>query len=110
MPVTTYKRDVIEGIPFVASALSVRDDGKPGFTFSPSCPVTYAECKQYQWKPTKEGTEQKREQPLKVNDDGPDMLRALLHGRQQSKGEAFGISVWGNEPQDVFGINRLLRD
>lgn len=99
IPVTTYKREVISGIQAVAAALALRDDGKPGCTFSAACPKVYSEMKQYQWRRRPEGTPGK-EEPLKVKDHGPDAVRALLHGEaQQGAGyqDIVLLGDWGDD-------------
>jgi len=103
IPATRYVRtqgkhsNVIPGIQAVASMLALTD-GRAGCTFSAAVPKTYSELKQYQWRKRPEGTPGK-EEPLKVNDHGPDAVRALLHGeKQQDPGsqEIFLIGDWGD--------------
>jgi len=97
VPAVSYKREVINGIQAVAAKLALTD-GRAGCTFSAAVPKTYSECKQYQWRKRPEGTPGK-EEPLKVNDHGPDAVRALLHGeKQQDPGsqEIFLIGDWGD--------------
>ena len=95
-PVTVVKREVISGIQTVAAALKLRDDGKAGMTFSPCTEPVYTELKQYQWK-VRPDDKAGKEEPLKVKDDGPDMVRYLLHGRKQAQGSAPGIEILFSE-------------
>jgi len=98
IPAITYKREVITGIQHVASALALDEHGKPGMTFSAAVPKTYTECKQYQWRKRPDGAPGK-EEPLKVNDDGPDAIRAYVHGeKQQDAGsqEIVLLGDWGD--------------
>ena len=97
IPAVSYERKVINGIQVVASALAIRD-GKPGCTFSAAVPTTYSEMKQYQWRKLPEDKPGK-EEPLKVRDDGPDAVRAILHGeKQQDVGsqEIVLLGDWGD--------------
>ena len=95
-PVTVVKREVISGIQTVSAALAIREDGRPGFTFSATTQPVYSEMLTYQWKIKPEDKPDK-EEPLKVKDDGPDMVRYLLHGRKQAQGSAPGIEILFSE-------------
>ena len=90
IPAEAANDDVIDGICTVTALLTPRADARPGCTFSPNVVQTYAELKQYQWRQTADGRPD-REEPLKVNDHGPDMVRYLCHTHKQFAAQVPGV-------------------
>ena len=64
---------VLAGIRTVQDALVVAGDGRPRLTIEPSCTNLIRGLESYVWKPG-------RDEPVLVNDHGPDALRYALHG------------------------------
>jgi PBSX family phage terminase large subunit len=90
IPAEGAVNDVVEGIMTMTALLTPRADARPGLTFAPNVVKTYAELKQYQWRQTAEG-KPNREEPLKVNDHGPDMVRYLCHTYKMRGGQVPGV-------------------
>jgi len=71
------QKDVLTGIQKVAERLIVRLDGKPRIMIFRTCPNLRRETGNYRWLEQKDGKPMK-EEPLKVDDHGPDTLRYMI--------------------------------
>jgi len=71
------QKDVQIGIQKVAERLKVRKDGKPRLMIFRDCVNLKREMGMYRWTERKEGKPVK-EEPLKVDDHGPDALRYMV--------------------------------
>jgi hypothetical protein len=90
IPAEAANDDRVDGICTVAALLALGPSGKPSLTFSPNVAKTYAEMTEYQWRQTAEGKPDK-EEPLKVADHGPDMVRYLVHTHKRFATQAPGV-------------------
>lgn len=71
---TAAQKEVEAGIQAVGKRLVIQGNGKPRFMIFRNCRHSIEEMLGYVWKPQKDGIPDK-EEPLKVNDHCPDMIR-----------------------------------
>ena len=71
------QKEVILGIDLVAQRLNDQIDGKPRLMIFRTCPELIRQLGIYRWTEMKDGKPYS-EQPLKVDDDGPDVLRYII--------------------------------
>jgi len=71
------QKDVLIGIQKVAERLKIRGDGRPRLIIFDSCTNLKREFGMYRWAERKDGKPVK-EEPLKVDDHGPDVVRYII--------------------------------
>jgi PBSX family phage terminase large subunit len=71
------QKDVLIGLQKVAERLVIRQDGRPRVMIFKNCANVRREVGNYRWQELKDGKPAK-EEPLKIDDHGPDVLRYIV--------------------------------
>lgn len=87
------QKEVLIGIQNVAERLVVQPDGKPRLMIFRTCPNTKREMGKYCWTERKEGKPVK-EEPLKVDDHGPDTIRYIVRRLDHPSFEIYPIDSY----------------
>ena len=77
IPTKPANKTVKLGLDLVAQRMVDQVDGRPRVMISRACPELIRQIGIYRWLPYEEGKPY-REEPLKVDDDGPDVLRYIV--------------------------------
>lgn len=77
IPTRMAQKEVMLGIDFVAQRLTKQVDNLPRCMIFNTCKNLIRQMGTYRWKPYEDGKPFK-EEPLKVDDDGPDVLRYMI--------------------------------